>query len=297
LKIAYIPLFLGACFQVAVIEFMFRRVSASTVEGRPFTRFIDQDGKFMCAMGVGFAALDFMGKFTRALFVGEAVRCSFGSSVCEVDIRWETFLEERHSIFLPLVRTFGFGGFALLSWMIGPVLIQGGTMLLHAKEFTNKLQCTKQSLSTESMGMAEVFDDFGAIANWSMLKPIGKLFSCAAVPLELADSNDAFRIWDKIKTEAINAFANLLPDNLFQSWLMALHLMLLYPHWVGMFPPFALLNKIFSIFSSLASVLLGVVALVDHDRRLTMLVALILFTFMSIVVGMVGAAVVCGGMC
>merc|ERR1712107_543799 len=140
------------------------------------------------------------------------------------------------------------GGFALLSWMIGPVLIQGGTMLLHAKEFTNKLQRTKQRLSTESMGMAEVFDDFGAIANWSMLKPIGKLFSCAAVPLELADSNDAFQIWDKIKTEAINAFANLLPDNLFQSWLMALHLMLLYPHWVGMFPPFALLNKIFSIF-------------------------------------------------
>ena len=111
-------------------------------------------------------------------------------------------------------------------------------MLLHAKEFTNKLQRTKQRLSTESMGMAEVFDDFGAIANWSMLKPIGKLFSCAAVPLELADPNDAFRIWDKIKTEAINAFANLLPDNLFQSWLMALHLMLLYPHWVGMFPSF-----------------------------------------------------------
>ena len=297
-KVAYIPLFLGVCVQVAVLEYMFRLVTRSTVEGRPFIRFISQDGKYMCLMGVGFAILDFMGTFTRAMFVGQAVRCSFLEPHCAVDEMWVDFLAKKHSIFLPLVQRFGFGGFSVLLWVIGPVIIQGGIMLMHLRAFLKELTRCNVGPEGTSMGMSEVFDDLGAVANWAMLKPIGKLFSCAAVPLELVDENDAFRIWDKIKTDSLETLADLLPDSMFQSLLMTLHLMLSYHPWVGtFFPPFTLINKLFSIFCALASVFLSIATMVDLDRRLTMLVGGILLAFAMVNIGMLFYIFACGGFC
>merc|ERR1712232_36682 len=73
----------------------------------------------------------------------------------------------------------------------------------------------------ENMGVNSVIDDFGAVADWAMLKPVGQVLSLVSTPLTLDDKNDCERLWDRTRTKAMVTAANLFPDSILQVILMA----------------------------------------------------------------------------
>jgi len=261
-----------ACLALAVvvllyyIEIMTSLLSKTSVEGRPLVRMI-ASGKFLdnYHILVGFALLDLAGKLTRAEFVGRALHCS-----SSFDTRLYESVERSPVAFLAqVVHFFGFGGVSLLSMIIGPVVIQGSFMLFSFAEVRQGLQAARNDrmgVSGLSMGVNMLLDDYGALADWALLKPAAKVFSLAAVPLHIEDISDATRLWERLRVEATKTAVNLIPDNVFQVCLMARFFAFKFDQTSNL----AKAQLIFSMFCSTGSAMKSALDLMSKGIRFTL---------------------------
>lgn len=207
---------------VAEVVFIWRMnvltalLSNTTCEGRPFVRFMMKLSGFdNYRMLTGMAMVDLSGKFTRASFVAHALTVSDGHDA-------DFVAEVRRGIFsfaAPAAEVLGIGGVAAVSFAVGTLLLQGGLLLRTHLKISTQLAKTQDREATQSMGISSCIDDFSTLADLSCLAPVEKIFSLAAIPYELEDANDSFRIWDQMKTETFKDFAHILPDTLVSIYL------------------------------------------------------------------------------
>jgi len=274
---AYVVLALCGIFQVWSIERLTRIASRTTFEERPLVRMMCQLSGLDCyPMQVGWALLDLSGKFTRALFVGQAVHCSKELGVDEKLVA--AFRTSALSFLVPIIDRMGLGGLAVASFTSGPLLFQGLCMLHSWKTFYAK---RKEVRNPEiSMGMSKVMDDYAAVADWAMLNPLAKVFNLAAIPLQLEDDDDVYRMWDRMRTMAITNFSNLLPDNIFQMWLMVRWISYTFKGniWDDHGQLLGAVRLNFAICTSWATAMYAAWTLLKMNCRLTVMIAFVIFT-------------------
>merc|ERR1712032_1175107 len=90
-------------------------------------------------------------------------------------------------------------GLAVMSFITGPVLIQFGYMFWLRRKLDKELQEAQDKKPGEDMKITDSVDDLSALMQWAMLTPAGKVFSLAAVPVNIDDDEDVDRLWDRMK--------------------------------------------------------------------------------------------------
>ncbi|CAE8680488.1 unnamed protein product [Polarella glacialis] len=189
-------------------------LSKTTFEGRPCVRFmVKLSGFDNYRVLTAMALLDLSGMFTRAAFVARAlIEDTRHGAAFEEEVRRSYF-----AFALPVVQRLGLGGVVVLTFAAG-VITQGALFWRSLREVRRSLP---QRLLGGSMGISESLDDYGGLADWACLGPAAKVFSLAAFPKALTDGNDAYRVWDQMRTGTIRTLARLLPDTILSLYLQA----------------------------------------------------------------------------
>jgi len=270
-----VVLMIAAAILVWQTEVLTKRLSRATLEGRPLVR--------MIASGTGlssyyattmFAVLDLSGKFTRAMFVGHALHCS-----ASIDDRFaDSFAKSPMAFLEPIIRSVGFGGLSLISFVVGPILIQGSFMLFNlrvVRRYFRRMRTERVGVQGMSMGITPCLDELSALADWAVLKPIAQVIGVASIPNVLEDTNDAGRMWDRTVVTCLTTVVNLVPDNVFQVCMMARFFALTF----DTTDDFAKAKLLFSMFCSIASALKIAAEMIACDLRLTVSVGVLLILF------------------
>lgn len=205
---------LPAIYQVWRINQLTKLVSKTTFERRPMVRIMHEfSGPDNYYFITAIAVADMFGRFSRALFVGFALKCDD-----EINQMLVSSFRHSHrfSYLTPVVERFGLGWTALMIFVVGPIFIRGGYMLYCWTVVRRTLDMSAQWHvgTADQMNIEHCIDEFGALASWSMLDPICKVFDVASLPEQLDTINDAKRLWGRIKTKVFVTLAKLIPDNI-----------------------------------------------------------------------------------
>lgn len=268
------------------IDSMTRLLSKTTIEERPMVRIIMTGtglGSHLAA--TGFAMLDLSGKFTRAMFVGHALHCSGDID----DTFANSFLNSPLKSIEPIIRSIGFGGLCLISFVIGPILFQGTFMFYNlcvVRWYFRRARKERMGNVNKSMGVCPCLDELAAIADWAELKPISKILGFAAIPTSLEDEVDFQRMWNRTLISCVTTLVNIIPDNVFQVCMMARFFALTF----DATDDYSKAKLVFSMFCSTASAMKVAAELIAFDVRLTALAGvLLIFCFIEPTVRTVAA--------
>lgn len=271
----YVVLALATGFQILTIEKLSILMSRTTFEGRPMVATMHKlSGLSGYHFLVGFAMLDLSGKFTRALFVGHALKCSDadrGLGLLSLNDKFKVAFDSSRFAFLsPVVDFMGIGGFSLSLFLFGTLLFQGFFMMRSLDSVLSQLKRSKDHLGKpHSMGLYLIMDDFAAVAGWSVLNPVRRVFDTCALPIAMEDWNDAHRIWDQMRTKAYGTLANVMPDAVFMMGLQARFLALGYSE----LQRGGVMKILFSVGCSLFTVLTTVRTMWNYNAVLPCIVA------------------------
>jgi len=220
-----IPIFLllpGMVWLVFAISRLLTLQSKTSFEGVPLVRLIINGSCFESPrLQTILSVSDLYGKMTRAMFIGRVVSC------CNKPFRGSASLNSRFDGWAasekPDISSAGDLHIVALCFFLIPLLLQMLRMLRSVCQIRWKIVDLEQKGEDCSLGIQGCIDDYGAVADWALLKPCALIFFYAAVPLSLEDKNDAARVWDLFRTRAIVTAANLIPDSIVQLWLMTIY--------------------------------------------------------------------------
>lgn len=257
--------------QLYQIEQMTLLLSKTSFEGRPLVRMIcSLKGLDHYHVMTIMAVVDLFGRFTRALFVGFACRCGTGINEPLVE-SWKT---SPVAFTTPVVEFIGIEGLSMLSFVAGPLIVQGGYMLWERSKAVKAMRrAFTERGPNESMGISNSADELSAIAEWAMMGPVGKVFDLAAIPLVLEDLNDAQRMWERMKATTAIRVSKCIPDSVFQMSLQARFLALAFPS----IDPFLQAQLVLNIVMSGLDALLCAIDMLTLNRVLTLMAAVVVF--------------------
>lgn len=214
-----------ASFVVILLHFysvnvMSKNLSLLKFEGRPLARMMFSfsgmdDFRFQSA----FSAISITGRFSRVVFVAHMVDAS------------DDLVEAFHVHYPVVSAQFSLGNVALISMFVALLF----TCWLFLKSFCEIDRCLQLSKQNRRMGISLCMDDLGALADCALLDPIAKVWGVAALPSTLEDLNDAYRVWDKMRTDTIRSFVKVMPDSIVSLYVQVIVFSLTYKgmHWVS----------------------------------------------------------------
>merc|ERR1711956_29148 len=155
-------------------------------------------------------------------------------------------------------------------------VIQFGYMFWLRSQFQVELREAKTKQAGETLDITDSVDDLGALAEWAMLKPIGKVMELASVPIHLNSNADIDRLWDRTVTQCLVAAARNIPDGILQMELQSWFLCIVFPgiDWT------IKAQLVFNIVLAGVGVLGDSVDLILANRRVTVGTAMLLWGMM-----------------
>jgi len=221
---------LGGVILVYQTNRLLEMLSQTTIEGRHVHNMIvSKIGLDRMHIQVASSVLDMFGRFTRAIFVGYILSCT-GDDIDRA--LTESIKSSWMSFMAPLFEALGFGGLTLLSFILGPILIEGGYMMFNVYQLRGNFKMMRRKIEQEgeSLSGTDATRQLQVLARWAMMEPIGKLFDEMSLPEAYEDLNDAYRVWKAIKTNTVSTGSRVFCDNILQMFIQAKFLGLCYPN-------------------------------------------------------------------
>jgi len=199
-------------------------LSQTEIEKRPFLLLLKtmkgMDNYHMLSF---LTCLDVFSKFTRAQFVGYMQHCHG-----PVDQPFQQAYKQ-HGTLGWFMGHLGIAGLSALSFLLGPLAIQFGYMFWLRRKFQVEFEEAQEKQAGQTLDITDSLDDLGALAEWAMLKPIGKVMELASVPIKLTSQEDVDRLWDRTLTQCLVAAARNIPDGILQIELQSWFLCIVFP--------------------------------------------------------------------
>jgi len=191
-------------------------LSQTNVEGRPLLRLLRtlhclDNYRVMAVLSI----VDTFSRFTRAQFVGYLAHCH-----ASVEKPFAEVFQD--SCLYGVMAYVGIAGFAHLSFITGPIVIQFGYMFFLCFKIKEELAEAAEKTPGHDMDVTDSMDDLGALMQWAMLTPAGKVMDLAALPLRLEHEDDIERLWDRMLTQVWVTLARNIPDGIMQMNLQAM---------------------------------------------------------------------------
>jgi hypothetical protein len=228
----------GFIFPVAAIALLLYELdrvalllSRTQVEGRPLLRLLKSlTGPDNFYVQTLFACVDTFSRFSRAQFVGylamnyKDVEKVFAAVLEKAEAKDGKF----NGLVAELMQAIGFHWLAILGFIIGPIVIQFSYMFLLVRNLNKEVRDlgSAENDSTEQMNVTDSLDDLGALMNWAMLVPAGRVLDLATIPPQLKTKADLERLWDRIRTRCRIVLTRNIPDGILQlnvqAWFLSL---------------------------------------------------------------------------
>jgi hypothetical protein len=211
-KLAPILLIPIGTFQVWRIERMTVLMSKTLINSRPMTgimlAFKGWTSNYKAA--TAFSVLDMFSRFTRVAFAARALTCHQAEqhSVQIVKHLKHTFL----FFVTGTLKHLSFGQLCALSWAFSAIVVQGWFLLLELLLVWRNIKKAEEWHGDS--GIIDVLDDFGALANWAVMKPVEHTFIAAAVGDTLETRNDGRRLFDRMVTITKMELVHIIPDTM-----------------------------------------------------------------------------------
>jgi len=174
-------------------------------------------------------------------------------------------------------QTLGISGFSLLCFVVGPLIVQQGYMLNLRAVLKKELSDIRNRQPGQPMNITDSIDDLGALLEWAMLVPAGKVMYYAKTPLAITSMKDVRRMVDRMRTNILITVARDFPDGSMQCYLQAWFFCIVFP-FSGSFDK---IQMLVNIILSAIGVIGDSFDLLGQNRVITVLIALILLTSVS----------------
>jgi len=189
-------------------------VSTFTFEGKPCVRIMSvMSGMGDCRVLTAFALLNLNGILSRVLFASMMFHAS--------SVTKELFKEE-----YPMLAFTDMWVLALSVIAVG-VLFKVGLAIMNYKTICTRInECKSRDEGEDdwAVGINLVIDDLGSFSALAAnLDAICQTFYYAALPCSLEDQNDAYRVWDTVRSKTLKVAAYIFPDSI-----LSLYLQLVY---------------------------------------------------------------------
>eukprot|EP00931_Biecheleriopsis_adriatica_P014816 TRINITY_DN11690_c0_g1_i1.p1 TRINITY_DN11690_c0_g1~~TRINITY_DN11690_c0_g1_i1.p1 ORF type:complete len:783 (+),score=131.07 TRINITY_DN11690_c0_g1_i1:47-2395(+) len=214
---------------LGAIEHLLRLQSNTALEGVPLVRFMITTGCFGNPRIVTLLVCNAVyGKIAGASFIGNVIMCStkqddslFDNTLNSLAHAWST--GERGDNETP-----GLSIVAAIFFVL-PLCIQFARVYRSVQSINlafSNFKYQPEEGPEAHLGVSICIDDLSSISDWALLTPVAQVFDKAALPLVLADENDAARVWDLLRTRAYAEAANLFPDAIVKFWLCCINFVL-----------------------------------------------------------------------
>jgi len=265
---------IAICLEIWMLNKITLLMSSTEIEGRPMLRLLKYlSGLDNYQVMVVLNILDIFSRFTRAQFVGYVFHCHDAINGPFVEI-WEN---SDSRMFAPIMEFTGIHGLAVFSFLLGPIVVQFGYMLFLKNKLDTEMEDAKKAEPGKPMKIVDSIDDLGALMNWGMLNPAGKVLHLAAVPVNLDERDDIERLWDRMKTEVMVVLARDLPDGVMQMTLQAWFLCVVFPGIDGPTRAMLCVNILLASVGCLADAF----DLISMNRRVTVAAGFFLLMLLS----------------